>query len=282
MFTTLISAVELARHLSDPDWLVIDARFDLAKPQSGEDAYRAGHIPNSVYAHLDRDLSAPRTPESGRHPLPRPEVFESTLRSWGIAPTTQVVVYDADSGAFAARLWWLLRWVGHREVAVLDGGMKAWREAGLPESQEVPQRTQSRFEVRPDDSMWMRASEVAAKVQDSAWRLLDARAPERYAGKVEPIDPVAGHIPGAINHPFSRNLDSNAGFLSAAELQRQYTASQAGVRDEHTIVMCGSGVTACHLLLALEVAGKPGAKLYAGSWSEWIRDPTRPIATGEQ
>ncbi len=282
MFTTLISAAELARHLDDPNWVIIDTRFDLATPDAGEQAYRAGHIRNAIYAHLDRDLSSPRTARSGRHPLPAPQDLEATLRTWGLTPTTQVIVYDADNGAFAARLWWLLRWVGHSAVAVLDGGMKAWREAGLPESQDVPKRSASQFVVRPDDSLWLRAEDVQGKLTDARWRLLDARAPERYAGKVEPIDPVAGHVPGAVNHPFGRNLDSNTRFLSPSELARRYLASQGGANDEHTIVMCGSGVTACHLLLAMEVAGKPGAKLYAGSWSEWIRDPARPVATGEQ
>ncbi|HEU4654769.1 MAG TPA: sulfurtransferase [Steroidobacteraceae bacterium] len=282
MFTTLISAAELSRHIDDPNWLLIDTRFDLAKPEAGEQAYRAGHIRNAVYAHLDRDLSSPRTAQSGRHPLPAPQDFEATLRTWGLMPATQVIVYDADNGAFAARLWWLLRWVGHSAVAVLDGGLKAWREAGLPESQDVPKRAASQYVVHRDDSLWLRAEDVQEKLADSRWRLLDARAPERYAGTVEPIDPVAGHVPGAVNHPFSRNLDSNARFLSPGELARHYLTSQGGANDEHTIVMCGSGVTACHLLLAMEVAGKPGAKLYAGSWSEWIRDPTRPVATGAQ
>ena len=282
MFTTLISAAELARHVQDSHWLIVDARFDLAKPQAGEEAYRASHIPGSVYAHLDRDLSSERTPESGRHPLPLPHEFEDKLRAWGVSARTQVIVYDADNGAFAARLWWLLRWVGHSAVAVLDGGIKAWREAGLPESQEIPQRTRSEFEVRANDTVWLRASDVENKVKDPNWRVLDARAPERYAGAVEPIDPVAGHIPGAINHPFSRDLSSDARFLPPEQLRQRFSTAQAGVSNEQTIVMCGSGVTACHLLLALEVAGKPGAKLYAGSWSEWIRDPTRPIATGER
>jgi thiosulfate/3-mercaptopyruvate sulfurtransferase len=279
MFTTLISAGELSHHVDDPNWLIVDARFDLAKPEAGEAAYRAGHIPNAIYAHLDRDLSAPRTPATGRHPLPDPRAFEAILRSWGLTPATQVIAYDADNGAYAARLWWLLRWIGHARVAVLDGGLKAWRAAGLPESQSIPQRAASNFTAKPNDALWMSAQQVSEKLRDPTWRLLDARAPERYAGKVEPIDPVAGHVPGALNHPFSRNLDAEARFRSAAELARDYSASQEGVRDEHTIVMCGSGVTACHLLLAMEVAGKPGGKLYAGSWSEWIRDPARPVAS---
>jgi thiosulfate/3-mercaptopyruvate sulfurtransferase len=279
MFSNLISAAELSQHVDDPGWLIVDARFDLANPEAGETAYRAGHIPNAIYAHLDRDLSGPRTPLTGRHPLPDPQTFQATLCSWGLTSTMQVVVYDADNGAFAARLWWLLRWVRHASVAVLDGGLRAWRAAGLPQSQNIPHRTAANFTVEPDDSLWMSAQQVSERLNDPAWRLLDARAPERYAGKVEPIDPVAGHVPGALNHPFSRNLDSEAHFRPAVELARDYSASQAGVRDDHTIVMCGSGVTACHLLLAMEAAGKPGGKLYAGSWSEWIRDPSRPVAS---
>jgi thiosulfate/3-mercaptopyruvate sulfurtransferase len=279
-YTTLIEPAELATHTSEPDWLLIDCRFDLARPEAGEAAYRAGHIPNAIYAHLDRDLAAPITPASGRHPLPDPQKFAVTLGKWGMTPTTQVVAYDADSGAYAARLWWLLRWVGHSAVAVLNGGFKAWTEARLPTSTAIPERKPTRFDVRPNRDAWLDASTVADRVARPDWRLLDARAPERFAGEVEPIDSVAGHVPGARNHPFSTNLGSDGRFAPAAELRKRFEQSQAGVADDHTIVMCGSGVTACHLLLALEVAGKRGAKLYAGSWSEWIRDASRPIEKG--
>jgi thiosulfate/3-mercaptopyruvate sulfurtransferase len=281
MFSTLISAQDLAQHASDPNWLVVDCRFDLAQPDSGERAYREGHIPGAVYAHLDRDLSSPITKHTGRHPLPDPNELAKRLGAWGVSRDTQVIAYDADTGAYAARLWWLLRWVGHEAVAVLDGGLRAWREAGLPLTSEIPKRSPTRFEPHPDRGAWLSAEEVAAKLRDG-WRLLDARAPERFAGKVEPIDPIAGHIPGAVNHPLTTNLGSNGRFLNAEELRNRYSASQAGVIDDRTIAMCGSGVTACHLLLAMEIAGKKGARLYAGSWSEWIRDPTRPITIGSE
>lgn len=282
MFTTLVSADILAAHLADPNWLVVDCRFDLAQPAAGEAAYRAGHIPGALYAHLDRDLSSPITPVTGRHPLPDPERFAATLSRWGVSAQTQVIAYDTDNGMYASRLWWLLRWVGHRSVAVLDGGFKAWAAARLPTDTEIPARSATRFEARPNRDLWVDAQQVQERVQQADWRLLDARAPERYAGKIEPLDTVAGHVPGARNHPFATNLTSEGRFGAPEELRRRYEQSQAGVADDHTIVMCGSGVTACHLLLALEVAGKPGARLYAGSWSEWIRDPRRGVATTQQ
>lgn len=282
MYATLVTPAELTAHTRDSRWLIIDCRFDLARPDAGEAAYRTSHIPNAVYAHLDRDLAAPVTPATGRHPLPSPEKFAATLGAWGLTADTQVVAYDADTGAFAARLWWLLRWMGHKKVAVLDGGFKAWLAAGLPVTNEIPQRTPTRFVAQPDRSAWLDAAEVADRLAQADWRLLDARAPERYAGAVEPIDPVAGHVPGALNHPFALNLGPDGQFLPATELRARLEKSQAGgageIADDHTIAMCGSGVTACHLLLAMEIAGKPGAKLYAGSWSEWIRDPARPVA----
>jgi thiosulfate/3-mercaptopyruvate sulfurtransferase len=279
MYTTLIPVTTLAAHLDTPDWLVVDCRFDLTQPAAGETAYRAGHIPGAVYAHLDRDLSSAITPATGRHPLPDPERFAATLSAWGVAPATQVIAYDADNGMYASRLWWLLRWVGHRAVAVLDGGFKAWTAERLPTRTEIPARSPTQFTARPNRELWLDAQQVHERLQQADWRLLDARAPERFAGKVEPLDSVAGHVPGARNHPFATNLASDGRFGAPEELRRRYQQSQAGVADDHTIVMCGSGVTACHLLLAMEHVGKPGARLYAGSWSEWIRDPRRPVAT---
>jgi thiosulfate/3-mercaptopyruvate sulfurtransferase len=279
MHTTLVSTDTLAAHLDDPQWLIVDCRFDLAQPAAGEAAYRAGHIPGAVYAHLDRDLSGPVTPQTGRHPLPDPERFAATLSGWGVGADTQVIAYDADNGMYAARLWWLLRWVGHRAVAVLDGGFKVWTAAALPITTAIPSRRPSNFQARPDRQMWLDADQVQERVQRPDWRLLDARAPERFSGKVEPLDAVAGHVPGARNHPFASNLTGEGRFSAPEELRRRFEQSQAGVADDHTIVMCGSGVTACHLLLAMEIAGKPGARLYAGSWSEWIRNPARGVAT---
>lgn len=279
MLTTLVSVDTLAAHLDDSRWLIVDCRFDLTQPTAGEAAYRAGHIPGALYAHLDRDLSSPITPATGRHPLPDPERFAATLSSWGVTADTQVIAYDADNGMYASRLWWLLRWVGHRAVAVLDGGFKAWNGAGLPTNTEIPARSRSQFQARPNRELWLDADQVQQRAQQSDWRLLDARAPERFVGKVEPLDTVAGHVPGARNHPLATNLASDGRFGAPEELRRRYEQSQAGVADDHTIVMCGSGVSACHLLLAMEVAGKPGARLYAGSWSEWIRNPARGVAT---
>jgi thiosulfate/3-mercaptopyruvate sulfurtransferase len=279
MHTTLVAVDTLAAHLGDSNWLIVDCRFDLAQPAAGEAAYRAGHIPGAIYAHLDRDLSGPITPASGRHPLPDPERFAQTLSAWGVGADTQVIAYDADNGMYAARLWWLLRWVGHRAVAVLDGGLKAWTAASHPLSTEIPARPRTQFQARPDRELWLDADQVQERVQQPGWRLLDARAPERFLGTVEPLDKVAGHVPGARNHPFSTNLTNDGRFGAPEELRRRYEQSQAGVSDDRTIVMCGSGVTACHLLLAMEVAGKPGARLYAGSWSEWIRNPRRGVAT---
>jgi thiosulfate/3-mercaptopyruvate sulfurtransferase len=281
MHTTIIHASsDLARHTADPAWLFVDCRFDLANPAAGELAWRAGRIPGAVYAHLDRDLSSPVTPTSGRHPLPRPEVFAETLSRWGVTPATQVVAYDADTGTYAARLWWLMRWVGHRAVAVLDGGYRAWVGAGLRSSTAERPRAPSHFIARPDRSMWVDSHEVQERIGRSNWRVLDARAPERFAGEVEPLDAKAGHIPGAVNHPYTLDLGPNCRFLGGDQLATRFDASQRGVNNDHTICMCGSGVTACHLLLAMEIADKHGAKLYAGSWSEWIRDPSRRIATG--
>lgn len=279
MHTTLVSVGTLAQHLTDSRWLIVDCRFDLAQPAAGEAAYHAGHIPGAIYAHLDRDLSSPIAPTTGRHPLPDPERFAQTLSRWGVGDDTQVIAYDADNGMYASRLWWLLRWVGHSAVAVLDGGLKAWTAANLPLGTEIPARPPTRFQAHPNREMWLDADQVQARVQQPDWRLLDARAPERFLGKVEPLDKVAGHVPGARNHPFSTNLSSDGRFGAPEELRRRYEQSQAGVADDQTVVMCGSGVTACHLLLAMEVAGKPGARLYAGSWSEWIRNPQRGVAT---
>lgn len=238
MHTTLVSAGTLAQHLTDSHWLVVDCRFDLAQPAAGEAAYGAGHIPGAIYAHLDRDLSSPITPTTGRHPLPDPERFAATLSRWGVGADTQVIAYDADNGMYASRLWWLLRWVGHRAVAVLDGGFKAWTAAGQPVGTEIPARQSTRFQARPDRDLWLDADQVQAHVQQSDWRLLDARAPERFLGKVEPLDKVAGHVPGARNHPISTNLTSDGRFGAPEELRRRYEQSQAGVADDHTIVMC--------------------------------------------
>jgi thiosulfate/3-mercaptopyruvate sulfurtransferase len=212
--------------------------------------------------------------------LPAPEVFAARLRAWGVNADSRVVAYDDNSGAYAARLWWMLRWLGHDDVAVLDGGMRRWLQLGLPLTEDVPAPTPGDFIARPRPGMVVSAPAVLTAALDPSARVLDARAPERYRGEVEPIDKVAGHIPGARNHPFGMSLDSQGRFLPSHVLRDALAASLDGVAPESTIVYCGSGVTACHVLLTLEHAGLTGARLYPGSWSEWSRDPSRPVATG--
>jgi thiosulfate/3-mercaptopyruvate sulfurtransferase len=280
MPSPLMTVAELARSVDDPHLLIVDCRFELLDPQAGEAEYRRGHIPGALYAHLDRDLSSPITAASGRHPLPTPEKFAATATRWGISAATHVVSYDADNSAYAARLWWLLRWLGHERASVLNGGFKAWRTAGLPTSLAVPAPKAGSFIAKPNHSRWVSTATVAERVAQADWAVLDARAPERFAGEVEPVDRAAGHVPGARNHPLGSNLALDSTFLDPTTLRTRFEASLRGVTPENTIAMCGSGVTACQLLLAMEASGLSGAKLYAGSWSEWSRDPKRPIAKG--
>jgi thiosulfate/3-mercaptopyruvate sulfurtransferase len=285
MAAPLIAPAELAAHLASPDWVSIDCRFDLARPEWGAEAFAAGHIPQALYAHLDRDLSGPRTASSGRHPLPEPAALAATLGRFGVDATVQVVAYDQGPGAYAARLWWLLRWLGHPKVAVLDGGFAAWQEAGLPVSTAPAQRAARVFPARPAalpvvTTAALAAALAAGRLAQGEPLLVDARSADRFAGENETIDPVAGHVPGAHNHPFARNLDARGRFLPAAQLRSAWLKTLRGREPGALVAMCGSGVTACHNLLALEVAGLPGAQLYAGSWSEWIRDPARAVARG--
>ena len=277
---TIIDVDTLALHLSDPAWLVVDCRFELGDPAAGALAFARSHIPGAIYAHLENDLSAPRTPWSGRHPLPDVATLAATFGRLAIGAGIQVVACDDSSGAYAARLWWLLRWLGHRDVAVLDGGLAAWRARHLPMADTRTTPVPREFNARPDHSAHLSADEVAEFLARGVGTLLDARASERYEGRVEPLDPKAGHVPGARSHPYSRNLSADGRFLDAAAL-RQLLASVLGAAPPRLAVsMCGSGVTACHTLLALEIAGLEGARLYPGSWSEWCRDPGRPVATG--
>jgi thiosulfate/3-mercaptopyruvate sulfurtransferase len=280
--STLVDARTLHAHLADPDWRVVDCRFDLANPAAGEAAFAAGHVAGAVYAHLDRDLSAPRTERSGRHPLPEPDAAAATFGRLGIDSRTQVVAYDDSAGMYAARLWWMLRWLGHERVAVLDGGLAAWRAAGFPLVVEATAVARREFVPRPRERALVNADELDGLLEGIACLLLDARAPERYEGRTEPLDPKAGHVPGARNHPYVRNLGPDGRFLPAAELRERLLARLHGRAPSEVVSMCGSGVTACHTLLALEVAGLPGGRLYPGSWSEWCRDPSRPVATGPE
>lgn len=287
MPTTLIEPAALAAHLADPDWAIVDCRFDLARPEWGALAWAAGHIPNALYAHLDGDLSGPRTALTGRHPLPAIAALTATFGRCGIDKKVQVVAYDQGAGAYAARLWWLLRWLGHQQVTVLDGGFAAWERAGLPLETAATVRSPRRFTAAPAAGLVVTTAALAQAVAAGALTrgeltLVDARSADRFAGQNETLDPVAGHIPGARNHPFSGNLDTHGRFLSAPELRRCWADTLRERPAPTLIAMCGSGVTACHNLLALEAAGLAGARLYAGSWSEWIRDPARPVARGAE
>jgi thiosulfate/3-mercaptopyruvate sulfurtransferase len=280
---TLVDAQTLADALRHADWLVVDCRFDLADTGRGERHYRTGHIPGAVYAHLDRDLSGPLTHGSGRHPLPDPQRLAAWFGELGIGPETQVVAYDDAAGAMAVRLWWLLRWLGHDRVAVLDGGWAAWLDAGHPIDAGPPApRRPLPFAVRPALAQVVTTARLREQVARGAEDILliDVRSPERFRGEQEPIDPVAGHVPGARNLPLTRNVDSDGRFRTPTELDALYRGVIGSRPPGEVAVMCGSGVTACHALLAMELAGLSGACLYAGSWSEWIQDPDAPIATG--
>ncbi|WP_409475612.1 sulfurtransferase [Stenotrophomonas sp. Y-13] len=258
---------------------LVDARFSLADPQSGAAQYAAGHLPGAVYADLNRDLSDLSRQGHGRHPLPESDAFAATVGRWGIGPDTQVVVYDAGDGSMAAaRLWWLLRLIGHRRVAVLDGGLAAWQAAAQPLSTapaEVPALPP--YPGRFDLSQVAAADEIAARLSQAPGWLIDARAGERYRGEVEPLDRVAGHVPGARNRPFALNLRDGR-FRPAAELRAELEPLLGTYAPGEAVMMCGSGVTACHLLLAFEVAGLGGARVFADSWSGWSSDPSRPVA----
>lgn len=276
MYTTIISTEELATHLHDPAWAIIDCRFDLAKPDWGAGSYAEAHIPGAVYAHLNRDLSAPVTDQTGRHPLPEVDTLVMTLGNWGIGNNTQVVAYDTTGGSYAGRLWWLLRFLGHNAVAVLDGGFPKWQKEGRPVTGGVEHRTPSHFTGKPDWSLATSADEVEQIRLDPGYRLIDARAPERFRGEVEPIDPVAGHIPGAVNRFHALNLSPDGTFLPPEILRAQFEDLLQGISPENAVVYCGSGVTSIHHLIAMQIAGLPGARLYPGSWSEWIVDRKRP------
>ena len=281
-YETLVDTATLAAHLDDPSWRVIDCRFDLGDAAAGALSFARAHIPRAVYAHLDQDLSAPRTPWSGRHPLPEAETLAATFGRLGIDAGIQVVACDESGGAYAARLWWLLRWLGHPAVAVLDGGLPAWRAEHRPLVAVETAVAARQFRPKPDPEAYVSADEVAELLARHAAVLLDARARERFEGRIEPLDPKAGHVPGARSHPFSANLGADGRFLPPAALRARFSSLLGSAPASAIVSMCGSGVTACHTLLALEIAGLEGARLYPGSWSEWCRDAGRPVATGAE
>lgn len=274
--STLVSSAELERNLAR--WRIFDCRHDLAKADLGESQYKETHIPGALFAHLDRDLSGKKTGSNGRHPLPEPQDFEKWLERTGLTPADQAVCYDAGSGAMAARLWWMLRWIGHDNVAVLDGGFAKWTKEGRPVAVEIPIFTPLNYPIRPRANWAVDVSQVEKGLGRTV--LLDARAPARYRGEQEPIDPVAGRIPGAKNRFNMDNLSAQGTFKSAEELKKEFKSVLGSRSPAEVVHYCGSGVAACHNLLAMEIAGLKGGKLYAGSWSEWARDPSRPQERG--
>jgi thiosulfate/3-mercaptopyruvate sulfurtransferase len=274
--STLVSTAELAANYQK--WRVFDCRHDLVKPELGEQQYRESHIPGALFASLDRDLSGRKTGSNGRHPLPEPQDFEKWLEKAGLAPKDQVVCYDAGNGSMAARLWWMLRWIGHDNVAVLDGGFAKWTKEGRPVTVDVPVFTPLNYPIKLRKDAAVDVGFVSSNLKSAF--LVDARAPARYRGEQEPIDPVAGRIPGAKNRFNLDNLSAQGTFKSPEELKKEFHSVLQGRPSSDVIHYCGSGVAACHNLLAMEVAGLKGGKLYAGSWSEWARDPKRPQERG--
>ena len=276
----LLTAADLAQRLADPAWRVFDCRHDLRNIEYGPQAWAKGHIPGALHLHLDRDLSGPTTGRNGRHPLPDKAGFAARLGQLGVTPATRVVAYDNEGGIFASRLWWMLRWMGHEHAYVLDGGLAAWKQAKLPLDADVPAFAPAAYPVGQGPSPAL-ADEVLAKLGDPGTLILDARAEDRFRGENETLDPVGGHIPGAVNRFYFDNLDdAGVRFKPADELRAEFAQLLAGRAPGQVIQQCGSGVTACHNLLAMEVAGLSGSRLYAGSWSEWCADPARPVATG--
>jgi thiosulfate/3-mercaptopyruvate sulfurtransferase len=275
-----------ALHAAPSHWVIVDCRHNLSDPHAGEQAYEAGHIPGAYFLHLDRDLAGPRTGTNGRHPLPDPDEFAQKLMAMGVGPETQVVAYDDAGGAFAARLWWLLRWMGHDAIAVLDGGFPAWLAEHYPVETGVRTSvTPSSDPVvstlgKPNRAYYLNVEEVTANLQTPHLLVVDARSPDRFKGENETIDPVGGHIPGALNRFYKDNLTSLGKFKSAEQLSQEWSELIQGFSPQQIVCQCGSGVTACHNLLALEMAGFQGARLYPGSWSEWCADTTRPVARG--
>ena len=279
-FTTLITPEELNRYLEDPDWAVFDVRFDLNDKELGPREYLQSHIPGAIYAHLEKDLALPASPQGGRHPLPPVDALAKTFSSWGIDDGVQVVAYDSRGGGFAARLWWTLRYLGHDRVALLDGGFPAWLRAGLPTCAGDENRPPRVFTPRVRDWMLVDVQDVLHSLDDESTLLIDARSPERHQGLEEPIDRLAGHIPGAVNRFWQSNLAEHEKFLPKETLRREWEAFLKDIPPQQTIVHCGSGVTGCLNIFAMVHAGLEGARLYAGSWSQWLEDPDLPKVLG--
>ena len=278
-FTTVVDAATLVAQQADPDWLIVDVRHQLADTAYGARAYAEGHIPGAVFLHCDCDLSGAMCGTNGRHPLPAPEALAARFGAIGISAETQVVIYDDAQGMIAGRLWWLLRWLGHEKVAVLDGGLQAWLAAGGTLTSAMPVTKTANFVANVQDSL-VDADYVQSFLDASRIHLIDARSPDRYRGENETIDPVGGRLPRAVNRFFRENLQADGRYKPATQLRVEWLAALDGKLPEQVVHYCGSGVSACHNVLAMEIAGLPGSRLYAGSWSEWCTQSGRPIAQG--
>ena len=279
-YTTIVSTEVLAQHLNDPDWIILDCQHDLMKPAFGREAYAKEHLPGARFVSLDDDLAGPKTGSNGRHPLPSVEALTALFSRLGITSGKQVVVYDSAQNMYAGRLWWSLKWLGHEKVAVLDGGLGKWKADGRPLTAEVPSAQPATFVAKLNPAIRADASEVATRLNDGKSTIIDARAPERYDGSAETIDPVGGHIPGAVNRVWKSNINTDGTFKPAEVLRAEFEALLAGKAPTEVIQQCGSGVSALHNFVAMEIAGLSGSKLYPGSWSEWCADPARPVAKG--
>ena len=280
MHGILISSAELAQHLDDPDWIILDCQHDLMQPALGRAEYVRGHIPGAQFVSIDHDLAAAKNGVNGRHPLPSPAALEALFCHLGISATSQVVVYDGTQGNYAGRAWWSLRWLGHDLVAVLDGGLTTWIADGCATTATVPPPRPARFVSRVRTDVQRDADYIVANLDCASMKIIDARVRERFIGAQETVDPVAGHIPGAVNRFWKDNLAANGRFKSAAELRAEFDKLLGGTPAAQVVHQCGSGVSACHNLIAMEIAGLPGTRLYPGSWSEWCADPARPVSTG--
>ena len=282
MHTTLISTELLAEHLTDPSWLIADCRYNLNDELWGLGQYENAHIPGAVFVHVAHDLAAPRSGTNGRHPLPTVEDMAATFGRLGIAADTQVIAYDQEAGAFASRLWWMLRYLGHDAVAVLDGGFAKWTREGRAVRGGVEPRRPAGFTSRLRKDMRVTVDDTVAHLADPSVLLVDARSPDRYAGKPDPLDVISGHIPGARNRYYRHNVSDAGTMRSARELRSDFEQILGGNLPTQVVMYCGSGITACHNLLAMEHAGLHGARLFAGSWSEWESDPNRPVERGSK
>ena len=278
-YKTIISAEDLINNINNKEFIIFDCRCDIKETSYGIDQYTEGHIPNAVFVDIDTDLADKKTSTSGRHPLPDPKILTEKLCNWGMSNTKQVVIYDDAGGAFASRMWWILRWLGHEKTALLNGGLGAHMAAGGKLTSEIKAHENALFDITIDDAMHVTLKEV----EDAQYRMdkliIDARSKERYLGIKDMVDPIAGHVPGAISYPLGNNLDKRGCFKSSEELKLQFSKILGDIKTEGIISMCGSGITACHNILAMEIAGIKNVRLYVGSWSEWITDKNRPIAT---